>query len=702
MIKRRLIAGVGVCLALVVGSVQADDLMQVYDQAVHNDPTFKQAQSTWWSSKQAMPIAISAYLPQVTLTDTYERLYSKNRPASTSDGYNTQNALTVTATQAIFDFSIWTNIAEQSANVKSATATYLAAIQTLMATTARAYFDVLAAYDRLRFTIANKRAVNRQLVTAEQKFKVGLIAITGVYDAQARYDVASADEITDRNTLYDQLENLRAITGQHYQSLMGIKLQVPLVTPAPDDINAWVATALRQNYTLLADNFSAIAAHRAILNIELGNGTSNGAGGYMPTLDATASWSRTNNFHYTNYTPGVSNSWTNAADVGLSLDWDPFSGGSTYYSTKQARYNYLTALGVLEEQHRSVINQTRKSFVGIKSNISRIRADRQSIISARNALKATEAGYTVGTRTMVDVLNDLTSVYRNENQYMDDQYVYINNIISLKQQAGTLSVQDLEQLNSWLKKKIVFPLPRSYYGSNNAPDDAPIMNKLKVLTKESPMTLYRFSQQETTQQQLTRRDLSQQRQFARHERYQRRSPAIAHPQQTYFAKRHATEPMVAHKTELTPLQRSLAFHHQKILKNASAHKSSVVKMAKVVTPKPSIPSKSPASSKHAQPSIHALAQPADSETIEGSYVVQLFAGDTKSSAEHYIQHSKIGKNLRIVKRDNLYKVLYGHFKDRFDALVALDELPIDHSKVSAWVFKYVEPKQLPQPVKKSL
>lgn len=638
MIKRCLIASFGVCLSLAMSAVQADDLMQVYDQAVHNDPTFKQAQSTWWATKQALPIAVSAYLPQVEVTDVLERQYSKSRPAGTSDGYVTQNVMTVTATQAIFDFSVWTNIAEQSANVKSATATYLASIQTLMANTATAYFNVLAAYDKLRFTIANKKAVLRQLVTAEQKFKVGLIAITGVYDAQARYDSANADEISDRNNLYNQLENLRAITGQHYLSLMGINVQVPLVTPAPDNINTWVDTAIHQNYTLQSDNYSAIAAHRAILNVALGNGTSSGAGGYMPTVDATASWSRTNNFNYTNPVPGTSNSWTNAADVGLSLDWDPFSGGATYYSTKQARYQYLTALGVLEADHRNVINQTRQSFLGIKSSISRIRADKQSIISARNALKATEAGYTVGTRTMVDVLNDLTQVYRNENQYMDDQYAYINSIISLKQQAGTLSVKDLQQLNSWLKKNIKFPLPKSYYGRNTVAEDTPVMNKLKVLTKESPMKLFQVSQNTMTQH-----ELKKQRMLARHRRYHK----------TDFAKSRPVA--VKHLAKHKPLLR---------LPHATTTKTATT-------------------------------------AARGDYVVQLFAADTKAGAQHYVQHSKVGKQLRIVKRDNMYKVLYGHFKDRYDALIAIDALPIDHIKNSAWVFKYTAPQQLPSPAHKS-
>lgn len=483
IIKRAFIAGVA-CLSMCVASVsQADDLMQVYQQALHSDPTFKQAQSTWWSAKQNFPIAVSAYLPQVTLTDALQRQYTNSNPSAANDGWKSNNVLTVSATQAIFDYSVWTNIREQAASVRAATATYLAAAEDLMARTITAYFDVLEAYDKLRFTLANIKAVKRQLVTAQQQFKVGLIAITGVYDAQSRYDQASANEISDRNNLYNQLEDLRAITGQHYLALQGIPVQVPLITPSPNDINAWVHTAEGQNYKLKSDKFSAQQAHEDIFNQ---------ASGFIPTVSATGSYSLTNNWDYQN-NPGTAtsspNKRTRAGNYGLSLSWNPFSGGATYFGTKQARYNYMTALGKMEKTHRDVINETRQAFLGVKSGISRIQADKQSIMSARNALKATEAGYNVGTRTMVDVLNDLTQVYGRENTYMDDQYQYIDNIILLKEQAGTLSIKDIEQINGWLKKHIDLPLPKTMYGNLHS----------GVTVKPAPATLKKHMQKHEAQ-----------------------------------------------------------------------------------------------------------------------------------------------------------------------------------------------------------
>lgn len=455
--KRLMITGFGLLSAFVVGTASADDLLTVYQQALKNDPTFAQAESTWWSAKQALPISVAAYLPQISVADTGQEIFAQNDGSNGGPGTNlyhyTQNSLGLTATQAIFNYSAWTNIREQAANVKAATATYFSSIQALMQRTVSAYLNVLSACDALNFTLANKQSDYRQLVTAQQQFKVGLIAVTGVYDAQASYDQAVAAEITDRNNLYNQLENLRAITGQRYMSLKGVVNQVPLITPIPNDIDTWVQIANNQNYTLQSANYAAIAAHQVVLNEK---------SGYFPIVNAVGGYSNTTNINSNN--PSVTaNEISNGGNVGLSLSWSPFSGGSTYYSTKQARYNYLTALGALDGAHRAVVSQTRQAFLGVISGMSSIQADKQTILSAQNALKATQAGYLVGTRTMADVLQYVTTLYSAKNTYMQDQYTYINNIISLKMAAGTLSLKDLVQINKWLTKQIVLPLPKDYY-----------------------------------------------------------------------------------------------------------------------------------------------------------------------------------------------------------------------------------------------
>ncbi|MCH9643875.1 MAG: TolC family outer membrane protein [Gammaproteobacteria bacterium] len=434
-------------------SVQADDLLQVYNQAVHNDPTFKKAEADWYTTRENLPIARAAYLPLLELTGTFSRNYAKTMPrAAATDKYNWTTGYTATLTQPIFDMVAWETIRGAHAQVKSATATYLAAIQDLMERTANDYFDVLQASDKLRYTIANKNAVYRQLVTAEQQFKVGLIAITGVYDAQSRYDQTVADEISDRNSLYNALEDLRAITGQHYLNLKGIDNEVPLVQPKPTDINQWVHTAEMQNYALKAQNYTVIAARENIKQQ---------ASGALPTIDAVGSYSYSKSSR--NEVTGPILTGSAAASAGLSLDFKPFQGGLVWANTAQARYQYLSSVSQLELTHRTVVQDTRKSYLGITSGISRIKADKQSIQSSQKALKATEAGYVVGTRTMVNVLDDLTTLYKTQQSFADDQYAYIESIIDLKEQAGTLGFSDLQQIDSWLKRQVNFDVKKNIY-----------------------------------------------------------------------------------------------------------------------------------------------------------------------------------------------------------------------------------------------
>lgn len=430
----------------------AVNLMQVYSQAVKSDPTFKQAESTWRSAKEGLPIAIAAYLPTLSGTADYSYDWQNVSPTvsntTTANGHSRSDGYGLTLTQPIFNWAFWKGIKDANYTVKAATATYNAAIQDLMQRTVTAYINVLAASDKLRYTLARKRAVYRQLETARQKFKVGLIAITGVYDAQSVYDQAAADEIADRNSLNDRLEELREITGQHYRVLYGLGHRVPLLRPKPNNINSWVHTADQQNYTLKSQENTVLAAKENI---------GEQFAGHLPTLDFSGSY--TGDFTF-DQEDGAADTRTKQSSFEFALNVPIFQGGLISAQTKQAEYDYLTASGALEEQHRSVVSNTRQSFLGVISGISQIKADIQTIKSSQNALKATEAGYVVGTRTMVDVLNDLSTLYQNQQKYADDQYAYINSIVSLKEQAGTLSVKDLEQINSWFKKRIVLSLPK--------------------------------------------------------------------------------------------------------------------------------------------------------------------------------------------------------------------------------------------------
>lgn len=461
---------IGLFLASVVLPLQAANLMDVYYQAVHSDPTFKKAEADWRSAKENLPIARSFLLPQFDILGNYDRQYSHSRAVilRAGNGTNYNYGYTLALTQPIFNFADWNAIKSAKASVKAATATYAAAAQDLMVRTVRAYFAVLQAYDQLRYTLARKRAVHEQLMTAQERFKVGLIAITGVYDARSSYDQTVATEIADQNTLNDRVEKLREITGRHYTWLLGVRRSVPLVTPIPNDIYQWVHVAERQNYSLRAQNFTVKSALETVKQQ---------SAAWMPQANFVGDFTE----NYNTSLPLIPNTSRELGTLGVALNFPLFQGGLVSAQTRQARYNYLSQSGQLQFVHRQVVSETRQSFLGVITGIRQVKADLQTIKSAQNDLEATKAGYDVGTRTMFDILTKLTVLYQRQQRHADDQYTYIIDTIELKANAGTLSVPDIAKVNAWLSKRVKLNVPKAAYGSKRRP--VATMKPLKVKRK---------------------------------------------------------------------------------------------------------------------------------------------------------------------------------------------------------------------------
>ena len=481
----------GVFFASVALPLQAADLMEVYYQAVHADPTFKKAQADWQSAKENLPIARAGYLPQFNITGDWQRQYTHISPLTTvnANGTNTNSTYLLTLTQPIFNLVTWKAIKSAKASVKAATATYAAAAQDLMVRASTAYFSVLQAYDQLRYTLSRKRAVYQQLQQAEEQFKVGLIAITGVYDARSVYDGAAATAIGDQNRLNDAVENLRAITGRHYIYMKGIHYAIPLVRPTPNDINQWVRVAEHQNYSLRAQDYSVISARETIKQQ---------AAGWMPQVNFVGSYTEDRDTKVGIFPTTT----TEGATAGLQLNFPLFQGGLVSAQTRQAEFNYLAASSQLLFVERGVVSDTRKSFLGIVTGIAQVKADLAAVKSASNALEATKVGYEVGTRTMVDVLDDVTALYQQQQRYTDDQYRYIIDTIELKANAGTLKPQDLKIINSWLKKQVKLNLPLAAFGPKLQPIGPPPQVTLK---KKATPLMTRTGQLEQTANQIESR-----------------------------------------------------------------------------------------------------------------------------------------------------------------------------------------------------
>lgn len=426
----------------------AENLIQVYQEALSCDPIFKAAQEQYLATRENVPIARSALLPNVGFTASTERQYLAETTVTpilgvdaNSNFYNSQNAYLLSVSQPLFNWSSWYALRNADATVKSAEASYYYAQQDLILRVAQAYFNVLQAVDNLRYTEAQKKAVGEQLQQTKEEYNVGLIAITGVNEAQANYDSILANEIAAKVEIATAMEALRVLTTRAYPTLMGLNHELPLVNPDPADISRWVACAEQQNYNLQAAIYSAEAA-RENIQVQAGNN--------YPVVNAVGGYSYLSNSNSFAFSLIRQKELTGGVSVSLPI----YQGGLVTAKTRQASYLYQQAISNMELTHRSVIAQARDSYLNVYSGISKVKADQQAIISAESALASTKAGYSVGTRTILDVLNTQTNLYQAQLTYTQDRYAYLINTINLKEAAGTLSVRDLVQINSWLRHQI--------------------------------------------------------------------------------------------------------------------------------------------------------------------------------------------------------------------------------------------------------
>jgi outer membrane protein len=437
----------------------AANLLEVYSQAQCSDPIFQQAIAQRLATQTGVPISAASLLPniQFTASPSVSRTGyagSNYRPVvpfpGASSFVNPRNltertyAMNLTLTQTVFNFAQFSAVAQQVSLAKGADATLNAALQNLMIRVSNAYFAVLQDEDNLNYADASKAAYAEQLDQIRQQYKVGLKTLTDVYTAQASYDSAIATYIAAENTLANDRENLRVITGVYYPHLATLSDEFPLISPQPSNIESWVRRALCQNWTIKASRFNVASAHENI-NQQIA--------GHLPSMNVQTVFSKTTEDNINDYItfaerrgPGT----ISDRSIALNLTVPIFSGGGVVAQTNQAKYNYQIAQQQLEQTVRGTINTTRQSYLGIVAGISKIKADKEAIKSSISSLEGLEASYRAGTETLVDVLNQQQKVFQAQTQYAIDRYAFVNNILALKQAAGTLSFDDLRAINAWL------------------------------------------------------------------------------------------------------------------------------------------------------------------------------------------------------------------------------------------------------------
>lgn len=426
-------------LALLVGATaaQGEDLRDVYRLAQESDPQLRAAEAGHRAALEARPQSRAALLPNINFTaQTQRNQFEYDTPAYPDNEYNS-SSYSLSLRQALYHHDYYVQLRQTDASIAQADAQYGSARQGLIVRVAETYFNLLAAEDNLRFAQAEKTAIAQQLRQTQQRFEVGLSAITDVHEAQAGYDAAVAQEIVAQNQLENAREVLREITGREHTVLTPLAGEIPLQSPDPASIDKWEETALQQNLQLLAAEAAAHVAREEMKRRQAG---------HYPTLDLVAShnWSDTSE-------SDLSGTEYNSNIIGVQLNVPIFAGGGVSASTRQATHLYTQAQEGLEQTRRATVRQTRDAYLGVTAGISTVQARRQAQSSARTALQATQAGFDVGTRTAVEVLNSQRELFRAQRDYARARYDYAISTLRLKQAAGILTEADLDHLNSWLQ-----------------------------------------------------------------------------------------------------------------------------------------------------------------------------------------------------------------------------------------------------------
>ncbi len=443
-------------------TVMATDLLEVYYEALENDPTFKSAYSVFMAESTTIPQALSALLPQLTLNALGAATYTEVKSGQVLDVSRSykQGQIGAQATQALFNMKSWSLLEQARANVRAALANFNDSAQNLILRAAQSYFNVLLAQDNLNTAQVQRQSYKRQLQQAQDRFNVGLDPITTVYQAKAAYDQSYSTVITAQNNLQDAQQNLSKLTNHTYPAVASLKNKtIPLMHPEPMQPEAWVNISLKQNYKLYAAKFYLESARQNLKAT---------FSGHLPYFNLFSNFTQTNNL----VNPlSISNSSTASlattsvnslfnsifipqqtrnANVGVSVNLPVFQGGLVVAKTKEAEFKFQDFSNQLEYIRREVIVNTKITFNTITNNIEKVKADRQSLMSQKCSLESIEAQYQAGTKTITDVLFAQQQYFQTQLQYTSDQYSLITQLLQLKYLAGSLSVSDLEEINSWL------------------------------------------------------------------------------------------------------------------------------------------------------------------------------------------------------------------------------------------------------------
>lgn len=433
--------------AMSIPFAHGDNLIEVYNAATEADPRLGQAAAQYEVRQEIVPQRRSQLLPDVSMTaftDKVEREFpgasitdpGTGLPVGIPDDNFNQHGWQAELRQPLFDAESWFGYKSAQSRKEQARWDYTTANDELIVRVANAYLDVLRAQDRLEATVAAETAFNRQLEQVQQRFDVGLVAITDVLEAQAASDGAEVDRIQAGGDHDIFFETLQTLTGISYQQIDRLSETLPIVRPDPESEEDWVNTAFANNTSIKAAREDLLAAQREHRSRR---------GAHLPTVDVVASYS---NFD-TNSGAAFIGGETDTTVYSLQARLPVYQGGFTQSRVREARFRVVESEERLRDQEWTVKRDVRNLYTAVVTDVFRVSARLKAIDSTESAVEAIQTGYEVGTRNIVDVLNAQQLLYASQFDYADSRYRYVLDLLLLKQRAGVLTAEDLMDVNKF-------------------------------------------------------------------------------------------------------------------------------------------------------------------------------------------------------------------------------------------------------------
>ncbi|MDZ7924635.1 MAG: TolC family outer membrane protein [Marinagarivorans sp.] len=432
----------------------ADSLSDIYQLALQNDATFKLAEANLAAGQLNTNVGRASLLPQINGSASYKQSDGAiTQPKPNLNNKTQTMSYGVSLSQPLFDAAAWYNYQLSKSSVDVSETDFKNEQQALILRAATAYFAALKGVDDLSTAMAEENALSSSLEQTKQRFQVGLTAITEVHEAQAAYDSARANRLIQEGALAISFEGLEVLTGKNHNALAPLKNDFPVTSPIPAERISWEEIGKNHNLDMIRANYSLDLA-KADYKVK--------RSGHLPTLSANLGYDKSTTDSEKNNL-ALPDSASNGTSANLTLNVPIFSGGRVSAQRQQAASRQLAASEIVNQTQRRVLQDIRTQYQLVTTGVATIKARQQAIVSSESALQATKAGYDVGTRNLVNLLDAQRKVYAAKRDYLSALYDYVLSGLRLKQSAGTLAGEDVAQLDQWLNKaQLVGPSKPTY------------------------------------------------------------------------------------------------------------------------------------------------------------------------------------------------------------------------------------------------